>query len=215
MEQNGVYMKKYEKEDSLVNLECARDEVEDNISDLLEKEKDLKAESERLLNLEETLYSVKKELKLRSPLVVIPASVVTLGVIALNPLTTLGFGLAIASGLAIGKSIQYINTEYPKITRDGSNSVKKALKELKRSRRDVKVEYLEVEESLSEIQKEIESNYQELEAIDARRRELLDSKTDKDLESEPLFCQVVSQYKKDKEKALGLKMQPNKNNGNK
>ncbi len=208
-------MEALDKHFELTELEDNRSDTEDDISVLLDNEKKLKAESARLLHLEEVLYGVSKEARLRSPLYVVPASVITLGVVALNPLTTLGFGLAILSGLALTGSSHIINSEYPKITPDGSRNIFKVLKELKKSRREVKTEYLTNEDKLSKVQREIEDKYHELEDIEKKRQKILADSGVEDLSKEPLFCEVLSQYKQDREKTLGIKMQPNKNNGNK
>jgi len=192
---------------SLLSIEEKTDELEEELTSLSIDEAKYEAETERLEKLSDIKHNDKKLLYYYSPIILIPASIIGVGIAIINP----GVSIAALSASAVAgvHSLKVINKDYPKITEGGKSSLFAALKELKKKKREVLKSFLDMSNKLENVREQKKDKYEELDNLQEYRREVMkmiqeEAKEKAGVEEEPLFVQVVEEYKKEQNKVKKL-----------
>ena len=194
---------------SLLSIEEKTDELEEELTSLSIDEAKYEAEAERLEKLSDIKHNDKKLLYYYSPIVLIPASIIGVGIAIANPSVAVSIAALSASTVAGAHSFKVINKDYPKITEGGKSSLFAAFKELKKKKREVLKSFLDMSNKLENVREQKKDKYEELDNLQEYRREVMkmiqeEAKAKAGVEEEPLFVQVVEEYKKEQNKVKKL-----------
>ena len=159
-------------------------------------------EAERLEELSNIKHSDRKMLRYYSPFILIPASIGGLAAAVACPNMAASIALVGASTVGAVHSINVINRDFPKITKGKKMNIFAALKELNKKSRELLSEYLVVSNKLDEIRERKTKAYKELDSLNEYRRDITkmiceQQKKVEDQELEPLFVEVVEEYRKE------------------
>ncbi len=195
---------------SLLKIEYKIDDLEKEITNLSIQEARCEVEVERLEKLSDIKRSDLKLLKYYSPVVLIPASIAGIAAAIVSPSVAASIVLAGASTVGAIHSLKVVSGDYPKITKGRTKNVFAALKELNKKRREVLGEYLAVSTELDAVRENKASTYKELDSMQEYRRDvmhMIQEKQQKEygVEEEPLFVEVVEQYRNEQSKVKKLK----------